>query len=329
MKAKDYYTLLGITRNSKDDEIRQAYRNLARKYHPDVNRETDAQERFKEINEAYEVLKDPEKRKRYDMYGSDWQRMETADRDDFDFSNAGGFKRTYSSSRGGEFGENTSFSDIFGSIFRDAGRHPFNDEVEFTAPRRADEAELEVTIGELYRRAEKTFSLQTVELSPNGSYSQVNKTLKVKIPQGITDGSTIRLAGQGSYDPHTGQNRDLQLRVVIREDSRFTVKGFNVHTIVPVSPWEAALGCHIPVETIDGAVNLSIPAGSQSGRKFRLKSKGLPGKNGTAGDIIVEIEVRIPAKLTAEEEQLFRELANRSRFNPRKESHQRRGDKGK
>lgn len=322
MAAKDYYTLLGITRNSEEDEIRKAYRNLARKYHPDVNKETDAQERFKEINEAYEVLKDPEKRKRYDKYGSNWQRMRTADQEGFDFGSAGGFKRTYSFNNRGEFGERTSFSDIFGSIFRDTGGTPFNDVADFAAPSRADEAELEVTISELYSRAEKTFTLQTVEPSPNGNYNQVNKTLKVKIPQGITDGSAIRISGQGSYDPHTGQNRDLKLRVVIREDPRFTVKGFNLYTVVPVSPWEAALGCRILVETIDGTVNLSIPAGSQSGRKFRLRSKGLPGKSGAAGDIIVELEVRIPTKLSAEEEQLFKKLADTSRFNPRKEGRQ-------
>lgn len=326
MEARDYYTILGITKGAGEDEIRKAYRKLARKYHPDVNKDESVQDTFKEINEAYETLKDPEKRKQYDMYGPNWQRVNSGGQESYGgFGNSGGFRRAYSFNSNGEFGTRDSFSDIFESIFSGSRGNPFGDVDEFSSRSNADEAELEVTVADLFSQAEKTFTLQTVEPSQNGSYGQVNKTLKVKIPAGISNGSAIRLTGQGSFDPHTGINRDLILRVTVRQDSRFTVKGFNLHTVVAVSPWEAALGASIPVETVDGSVSLTIPAGSQSGKKFRIRGKGLPGKNGSPGDIIVEVEVRIPEKMTEVEKRLLKELAEKSHFNPREHSSQKSG----
>ncbi|MFV0437795.1 MAG: DnaJ C-terminal domain-containing protein [Desulfopila sp.] len=330
MAAKDYYTTLGVARDASGEAIRRAYRKLARQYHPDVNKNGDAQEKFKEINAAYETLKDQEKRQLYDQYGPDYQQRSAASdrRDNFSgFRTSPGRNRRYSSYRRSDFGqEETADEDLFSAVFGGRDRqHGFTGMDEFTTVDQADEAELQLSLAELAGQVEKTVSLQTVEPAAGGEYRQVNRTIKVKIPAGMTEGSVIRLAGQGTFDPLFGRQRDLLLRVAVHPDPCFTLDGHDLHTVVAVSPWEAALGAVIPVQTLGGSVKLNIPAGSQTGLKLRLRGKGLPGREGAAGDIIVELEVQVPAHLSAREERLFRELARTSTFNPREKTAQRRG----
>ncbi len=321
MEFQDYYKNLRISKNASPDEIKRAYRKLARKYHPDTNKKQGAEEKFKQINEAYEVLKDPEKKKLYDAYGRNWQQQAAAEppHSDGGFSyNQGteGYSRTFRFNRNGNFEQASGFSDFFSNLFDGGGFDHFHEQQHREEAPRSQEAEITVSLADVFYGATKTISLQSHELDSSGMARPVSKTLNVKIPQGVTDGSVIRLAGQGGMG-------DLLLRIVVAADPRFFIDGHDLYTIVAVSPWEAALGAKVEVQTIDGSVNLSIPKNSQTGRKFRLRGKGIPRRNGGAGDIIAELEVRMPDNLSSEEEQLFKGLARKSLFNPRVSKQQR------
>ncbi len=316
MEFQDYYKHLGVSKGASADEIKRAYRKLARKYHPDVNKSPDAEEKFKKINEAYEVLKDPKKKKLYDTYGHNWERGGAqppphAQRG-FDFKSWGAPKggRTFRFSSTGGFEQTSGFSDFFNSFFGGDFSDRFGQPQGFQSPGRSQEAEISVSLTDVYYGASRTISLQSYEVDGSGATRPVSKTLNVKIPKGVTNGSVIRLAGQGG-------SGDLLLKINVTADPRFLIDDHDLYTVVAVSPWEAALGAMVPVQTIDGSVNLKIPKNSQTGRRFRLRGKGIPKRRGGAGDIIAELEVRVPEKLSAEEEQLFKDLARKSRFNPR------------
>jgi DnaJ-class molecular chaperone len=332
VKFKDYYQILDVPRAATEAEIKKAYRKLARKYHPDVNPgDQTAEDKFKELNEAYEVLSDPEKRKRYDELGPSWEagadftpppgwqrvRTETGDLGDL-FASGGG---------GGGFSD--FFETLFGG-FRGPRAGPG------FAMRGADvEAGLSLTLEDSYRGATRTLTLQAAERCPNcaGTGSRENricsmcngtgtvrrpKSLAVHIPVGVREGSVIRLAGQG--EPGTGgaPAGDLYLRVHLTPHPLFAlVADDDLQLELPVSPWEATLGAKVTVPTLDGSVEMTIPPGSQGGQRLRLRGKGMPRQGGGRGDLYVILKIVVPPKLTADEHELFERLAATSGFRPR------------
>ncbi len=332
MKAQNYYEILGVSKDASDDQIQRAYRKLARKYHPDVSKDKDADKKFKELSEAREVLKDPEKRKLYDTYGADWQQEKERPRSQHRYdgqaaTGSGGYSRSFHFT-GNDFGESADFDDILENLFRqDGGDQSGYGRHTYDSPGNTTEAEITVALSEVFHGAGRTLTLQSYELGPDGKMQPVTRTLQVKIPKGITDGAVIRLAGQGERGGGRGKAGDLLLRIRITADNRFKADGHDLYTVVAVSPWEALLGGGISIETMDGTVTLSVPRGSQNGRKLRLRGKGLPKRNGSAGDIIVELDLQIPDHITGEEERLFLEMAKISKFNPRAKKTQRAGSR--
>lgn len=319
MDYKDYYEILGVKKDASQDDIQKAYRKLARKLHPDVNKAADAETKFKDIGEAYEVLKDEDKRRKYDQYGSAWKRAQQTGSpppgwDQFDFGQGGG-------GFGGMGGD--GFSSFFDMLFgegaarRRGGAGPAGwpggagGASGFTPRGGADtEAELTITLEEAAHGGKRELALS----DPNtGS----RKELTVKIPKGVRSGQRIRLTGKGQPSPMGGPPGDLYLKVEIEPHPRFKVEGTDLHTTVPVSPWEAALGTEAAVQTLNGDVRVRIPAGTSSGRKIRLRGKGLPKPGGEEGDLLAEIRIVVPDKLSDEERQLFERLAEISEFRAR------------
>lgn len=331
MEYKNYYKILGVAKNASKDDIQRAYKKLARKHHPDVNKAPDAEDKFKEINEANGVLKDPEKRKLYDLYGKDWEQggKQPPPRWGQGTGNnqtGGPFYESSGYSRGENFQGSNDSSDFFNQFFGDRfsrGESRATQDRYYDAPGQSREAEITVGLDEVLHGTKRTITFQIFEATPDGQLMPKEKTLKVKIPRGMTNGSVIRLAGQGEKGFGHGADGDLLLRVLLSPDPRFHVVGHDLHTSVPISPWEAALGAKIPVSTIDGTVTLSIPPGTQNRKRFRLKNKGIPKKKSGAGDIIIAVEIRVPESLSDEEMRLFQDLSKTSSYNPRTERGQR------
>ncbi len=324
VKYQDYYETLGVSRDASQDDIQKAYRKLARKYHPDVNKSKEAEERFKQVNEAYEVLKDPEKRRKYDALGDNWQNGQ-----DFspppgweDLFAGGGGARTGRSTRGFSFDgfDDLGFSDFFESLFGRSfggfgGPGGFGRESRTFAqakPGQDQEAELTITLEEAYRGGRKSIALE----EGDGLSGRRKKNLEVTIPPGVTDGRRLRLSGQGQPGPGGSRAGDLYLRIRIAPHRLFRVNGKDLEVDVPVAPWEAALGGKIQVPLVDGAANVTIPAGIQSGKRIRVKGKGLQAKDGP-GDLYAVITIAVPPRLSEREKELFAELARVSSFNPR------------
>jgi curved DNA-binding protein len=330
MKYQDYYKTLELERKATPDEIQKAYRRLARKYHPDVNKQKGAEERFKEINEANEVLSDPAKRKRYDALGSAWHSGQDfkpppgfdaeAFAAQFGFSKHGtraGRSSAASSMRfefGNQGGAASGFSDFFKNIFGGGSFHAagFNtdDDQSYSEHEeqqtRAD-LEIEVTLGDLISGAKKQISIQ----SSNG----VQKSYAVKIPAGAQDGSVIRLAGQAKA--LKGHEGDLLIRLKLVRDESFMIDGQNIIKTLPITPWEVMLGEKIAVDLPDGRVMLNIPGCSQNGARLRVKGRGIPTKSGSRGDALIELKVVMPNSLDAKELRLVEELSKSSRYKVR------------
>jgi len=319
MQYKDYYKVLGVARDAGQDDIKRAYRKLARKYHPDVSKEPDAEERFKEVNEANEVLKDPEKRAEYDALGTGWHAG-----DEFrPPPGAGAHRREW------EFSpeEAAQFSDFFSSIFGGmggggmGGRSRSSVHEDLFRTRGADQtARIEVTLEDAYHGATRQLRLEVPEIDKNGGIRSRPRTLNVRIPPGITEGQQIRLAGQGGPGMAAGgkpaESGDLYLEVAFAPHPIFRSEGRDIHLQLPLAPWEAALGATVAVPTLGGKVSLKIPPGAQSGQRMRLKGRGLPGK--TAGDAYVQLEIINPPLDTDAARTAYRELSERFRsFNPR------------
>jgi len=335
MKYLDYYAVLGVPRDASADDIKKAFRKLARQYHPDVSKSPGAETKFKEINESYEVLSDPEKRKRYDALGHNWKSGQ-------DFTPPpgwGGFEGASSGPGGGihfEFGgapgAGGDFSDFFSAMFGDlggAGRgargrrggSPFagfggfgggGGGGEAFTPRGQDfEANLTLTLEDLLNRAPKSITLQVPSARPDGSVSRQSRTFHVRIPPGATDGTRIRLSGQGEG----GGNLYLNLRVA--PHPVFQLHGNDLDLTLPLAPWEAVLGAKVRIPTLEGPAALNIPPGTQGGARLRLGGKGLPDKHGSRGDIFVNIRIVLPDPPTAREKALFEQLAKESPFQPR------------
>lgn len=319
VQFQDYYETLGVDRKATKEEIQREYRKLARKYHPDVNKDPGAEDRFKDINEAYEVLSDPEKRGRYDALGANWQAgqdFQPPPNWDELFGFPGGGRVRFESGPEGFSG----FSDFFEMLFGDIGAHPgFNPSGGVSSGHRgrSHEAEISITLEDAFHGAAKSITLERATPDTSGSMQRDRKTYQVKIPPGTVHGSTIRLAGQGSPGVGGGKPGDLLLRVKVLPHSRFKVKGHDLHLTVPISPWEAALGSKVSVQGMDGELTVTIPAGSQSGQSLRLKDKGLPRREGTKGSLYLELKITVPKNLSARERELFEHLKADSSFEPR------------
>jgi len=308
---QDYYAILGVGKTATQEEIQRAYRKLARKYHPDINKESTAEEKFKQINEAYEVLGDPDKRARYDQFGSGW---------DGQFANQGyqggdNFRYHFSNADPGQF------SDFFQNLF--GGGWSFGEEAGLrgggTRRRRGSDHEttITITLADAYHGTRKSIELEKVESDSSGRPTRTRRSYDVTIPSGVTDGSLIRLTGQGGSGSGGGDAGDLFLKVSILPDSRFTLNGHDLATTVDITPWEAALGAKVLVPTIDGRINLTVPPGTQSGQTLRVRGKGMPIASDRYGDLLVNVRIVVPKHLSARERQLFEELAKESRFDPR------------
>lgn len=309
---QDYYEVLGVARDASPEEIRRAYRKLAARTHPDVNKEPDAEARFKRIAEAYEVLKDAQKRERYDALGRNWQAgQEFTPPPDW----AGGY-------RGGgdgsvEFGDlggfSSFFEQFFGGGFEHGGRGTGGGfrSTRQARPRagRSVEAGLTISLADAYHGATRSLALETNEVGPDGRPRSATKSYDVKIPAGTTDGGTIRLKGQGGPGVAGGPPGDLFLRVRVAPDPRFRLDGHDLLATVDVPPHVAALGARVPVPTLAGEAQLGVPAGSPSGRKLRMRGMGLPKRGGERGDLIVELRIVVPQELTDEERELYTKLS--------------------
>ncbi|AMD92949.1 DnaJ C-terminal domain-containing protein [Desulfomicrobium orale] len=310
MEYKDYYKLLGVGKDAGQDEIGKAFKKLARKYHPDLNpNNPEAESRFKEINEAYEVLKDPEKRKLYDSLGPNWK-------DGQNFQPPPGFENIRFSS-GGFGGE--GFSDFFETIFGGGfGGARFGGEGFSRMRSRGRDAEvrLPLTLEEAYRGGRKTVTLQEQVRGADGMPRMQQKTLEVNIPAGVKNGGKIRLSGQGSPGTGGGQPGDLLLQVEIAEHLLFRLEGVNVLYDLRLAPWEAVLGTSARIPTLDSPVDMTIPPGVSSGQKLRLAGKGL-GKGTSQGDQFVRIIIRSPRELSDRERELWTELSRISSFQAR------------
>jgi len=304
--ATDFYDALGVSRDASADEIQRAYRKLARQYHPDVNADPKAEERFKEVSEAYEVLSDPDQRRRYDRFGADFRRVH----DDFDErayagGGSGGGGRVRYTRAGPGFGggvegfEGIDIEDLFGSLFRGRGGPVAGAD---------QEAELELSVEEAYRGGRRHLSF--------GGTSE--REYDVTIPPGVTDGQRIRLAGQGGRGSGNAASGDLYLVVRIRPHPRYRLSGRDIHVELPVSPWEAALGATVPVTTPGGEVKVRVTPGSSTGRQLRLRGEGMPNPKNKPGDLYAEVRVMVPKKLGKRERELFEKLAAVSDFDPRR-----------
>ncbi|MGH4007962.1 MAG: DnaJ C-terminal domain-containing protein [Pseudonocardiaceae bacterium] len=310
--ARDYYEALGISRTANTEEIQRAYRKLARQYHPDVNRDPGAEERFKEISEAYSVLSDPDTRRRYDRFGSDFRQIPEG----YDTAGAGGWGSRGSSRAGSPFGSGRvwvdsadgggfggiDFDDLFGGLFGSRG-------AAGPIPGADQEAELELSVEEAYSGGRRRITL---------SGAGEPTSFEVTVPPGVTDGQRIRVAGAGGQGSGGSAAGDLYLVVRIAPHPRYRVDGRDISVDLPLAPWEAALGATVPVLTPGGEAKVRVPPGSSTGRRLRLRGEGMANPRGKPGDLYAEVKIMVPRKLMPRERELFEALRRDSTFDPRK-----------
>ncbi|WP_027330850.1 DnaJ C-terminal domain-containing protein [Marinimicrobium agarilyticum] len=318
MEYKDYYKTLGVERTASQDDIKRAYRKLARKYHPDLNKDPNAEDQFKELGEAYEVLKDPEKRAAYDQLGSQWQRGQ-----DFepppDWGQDRGFSEGGFSHTGGMGGMGAGdFSDFFESLFGQRGFRAsgFQQGGGFRSRGEDQHAKVQIDLEDAYNGATRQITLRQQQVDDQGRVINKPRTLNVKIPKGIKAGQNIRLAGQGSAGMGGGPSGDLYLEIEFKPHRHFRLEGKDLFLNLPLTPSEAALGTKVQIPTPSGKVDLKIPAGSQSGRKLRLKERGLPGT--PPGDLYAELSIHAPPAHDEAVAELYRKLAQAAPYNPRR-----------
>jgi curved DNA-binding protein len=335
VKFRDYYEVLGVSRDASDDDIRKAFRKLARKYHPDVAKDTStAEDKFKEVNEAYEVLSDPENRKKYDSLGQNWKHM-----GDFDPSAASAYPGGQRAQPGGaqyysgadpdnvEFHfDGAGFSDFFENFFGSRSRqHTRTDPYGFSGatgrsnrpvPGQDIEADILVTLHEAVHGSQRTLTLQQPGSPGKTGHT---RTARVKIPKGVAEGQRIRLAGLGGPGHNGGSPGDLFLRVRFERHPDYRVQGHELYYDLSLAPWEAVLGATIPIRTLHGEIRLKIPPDTPAGTRMRLRGKGLPtGDNGQLGDLYAVIHIATPESVSDEERKVWQQLAEASSFNPRR-----------
>lgn len=311
MQYKDYYAILGVDKKASQDELKQAYRRLARKYHPDVSKEPHAEEQFKNVQEAYEVLKDSEKRAAYDQLGNQWKAGQ-------DFRPPPDWKQAYSHFAGeNDFSETEfgGFSDFFTNLFGRGGVHPQGFR-EFKQRGSDQHANIQITLEEAFHGTTKTFQMQIPEVDSSGHVHAAMRTIKVNIPAGVTSGQQLRLTNQGGVGVGGGPAGDLYLEIDLSPHPRFSLQNKDIFLTLPVTPWEAALGAKIKVPTLGGVVDLKLLAGSQAGQKLRLKGRGMPNKP-VAGDQYIILKIETPPAQTEEQRQMYENMAQLMPFNPR------------
>jgi len=324
MEYRDYYQILGLQRAASADEVKTAYRRLARKYHPDVSKEADAEARFKEVQEAYEVLKDPEKRAAYDQLGSEWKSgQQFRPPPDFGsgFEFGGGAPRSgrrtgraragHATGGDGEAFAGEGFSDFFSSLF--GGGSPFGGAERHGG--RDHHARIDIDLEQAFHGTTSTLELKRPEVKGDGTLEVRTHTVRVTIPAGVTEGQLIRLAGQGEGAGEGGRAGDLYLEAHILPHRLYQLDGRDVTLTLPVAPWEAALGASVKVPTLGGPVEMHIPPGAQSGQKLRLRGRGFPGKR--PGDQYVQLKVVLPPANSPEAKALYGEMRAKLPFNPR------------
>jgi len=320
MEYKDYYKIMALDKNATPTEIKKTYRKLARKYHPDVSKEPDAEQKFKEVGEAYEVLRDPEKRAAYDQLGVDWKAGQDFNPPPgwdagYEFSNAG---------RGSFSGDaSAAFSDFFESLF---GQHSDRYSAGFNATQGAassaqsikgtdHHAKVLIDLEDAFNGAVREITLQSPKVDAQGHATTEKRTLKVKIPKGVKQGQQIRLTGQGEQSAVGAANGDLYLQLEFKTHAYYTVEGHDLYLKLPVAPWEAALGGNIKIPTPLGAIDLKIPAASTSGDKMRIKGRGIPAKS--PGDLYVVLQVALPPADNRQAKEFYQKMEQQMDFNPR------------
>jgi len=306
MHYKDYYKTLGVKRDTAQSDIKKAYRRLARKYHPDVSKESDAEERFKEVGEAYEVLKDPEKRAAYDQLGSEWQTGES-------FRPPPDWNAGFEYSGGYSGADAAAFSDFFETLFGGARARARTEGPD--ARGQDSHARILINLEDAYRGTTSVLSLRHPQLDASGHVVLEERHLNVNIPKGVYAGQHIRLKGQGAAGINAGQAGDLYLEIGFNPHSVYRVEGKNVYLDLPVTPWEAALGDQVTVPTPLGKIKLKIPPGSTHGKQMRLKGKGIPAK--VPGDFYVNLQVVVPTADSTEVREAYETLKRAAAFNPR------------
>lgn len=330
MKFKDYYAALGLSREATQDDIKKAYRKLARKYHPDVSKDPDGEEKFKEVNEAYKTLKDPELRKAYDELGRhaagedfkpspEWGQG-------FRHAGAGGFEAEHFAY--GDGYEDIDLSDLFEELARSRSgfsRHGGQTQQHgtgrqhhpFPIPGQDFEVKAPITLEQAAEGTTLDLHLEMPEFDASGVVQRVPQTFKARIPKGVKDGQKMRLPGKGGKGINGGKDGDLYLHILLKPHPVFRPSEHDLYMDLPVTPWEAALGVAVEVPTLAGPVSLKIPAGISAGRKMRLKGKGLPKPHDGHGDLFAIIQIVVPTDLSEREKSLYQELARASSFNPR------------
>ncbi len=310
MDYKDYYIIMGLERDASQDQVKRAYRKLARKYHPDVSKESDAEARFKELGEAYAVLKDPEKRAAYDQLGASWKAGQ-------DFQPPPDWDAGFEFSGGDRSGDYSAHSDFFETLFgrgfgsAQADRGPAG----FRAHGEDHHAKVSIDLEDAYRGATRDITLRTPQLDSSGHVTTKQRTLSVKIPKGVQQGQRIRLSGQGAPGLGNGSPGDLYLEIEFRPHKVYRVEGRDIYFDLPVTPWEAALGATVKAPTPEGTVDLKIPKGTNSGRKLRMNKRGIPGV--PPGDLYAEVTITLPPADSDTATNLYRKMENELAYDPR------------
>ena len=311
MKYKDYYKILGVAREAGAEDIKKAYRRLAKKYHPDVSKESGAEEKFKEVGEAYETLKDPEKRAAYDQLGSyqageefrpppDWERQFHTDFD-----------------RGASGFEDLDLADLFAGLAGMRGRARGGGRVDIPIPGQDYEMTAQLTLEQAARGTEVDVNLSMLEHDERGAPRRGTRTFKVRIAKGATNGQRLRVPGKGGKGVNGGRDGDLYLNIVLAPHPLYRVDGHDLYLDLPLTPSEAVLGATVEVPTLSGPVNLKVPPGTQAGQRLRIAKRGLPEPGGGEGDLYAIVQIAVPASANDRERRLYSELAEASRFDPR------------
>jgi curved DNA-binding protein len=308
MKYKDYYEILGVKRDAGADEIKKAYRKLAQKYHPDVTKDPKGEEKFKEVAEAYETLKSPEKRAAYDQLGHH--------RPGEDFQPPPDWGKRYAE-EGFSF-DDSAFEDLFAGLAgARRGAAGGRAGAAFRVPGQDYEVAATIGLEDAYRGAEVELSLSAVEFDDKGQARRVPRTLKVRIPEGATDGQRLRLAGQGGKGWNGGRDGDLYITIRLRPHPLYRVSGHDLYLDLPVMPWEAVLGATVEVPTLGGSVMLRVPPNTRAGQQLRLSRRGLPRPGGEPGSLYAIVQIAVPGNASERERELYRQLAGASGFDPR------------
>ncbi|MEU4410383.1 DnaJ C-terminal domain-containing protein [Streptosporangium sp. NPDC023963] len=306
---RDFYEILGVRRGASQEDVQRAYRKLARAHHPDVNKDPSAEDRFKEVSEAYSVLSDPGTRRRYDAFGPEFRQVpDDVDPETWARARNRGAGAGRAGARGGGAGfggfqEGVDLDDLFEGLF--SGRRGRSGGGWGPIPGADQEAEIVLTVEEAYRGGPRSITVGSREL-------------RIDIPPGVTDGQRIRLAGQGGRGGDGAPAGDLYLIVRIASHPRYRIEGRDLHVLLPVTPWEAALGAPVVVDTPGGEAKVKVPPGTSGGRRLRLRGRGMPGRGDKAGDLYAEVRIMVPDRLSEEERRLFEQLAAVSAFDPRR-----------